>query len=235
MSEEQRQFDNFDEFAEEYRDIHDNAIKLSGADSDYFSEYKIVELTKTENTKAAFNLLDFGCGDGNSCVYFKRHFPNVTINGIDVSEESIRQAQAKEIANASFQPFDGLKIPYANDTFDVVFTSMVFHHIEHDLHEGILNEIRRVLKPNGRFYIFEHNPNNPMTRKVVRECVFDEDAVLLKPNYCKNIINQAGFKDTNINFTIFFPRHRLLKWATGLEPMLTWLPIGAQYYIKASK
>jgi len=232
---EQRQFDNFDEFAEEYRDIHDSAIKLSGADSDYFSEYKIVELKKTEDEKAPFSLLDFGCGDGNSCIYFRRHFPNVTINGIDVSEESIGKANEKDISNAIFKAFDGLKIPYTDDRFDVVFTSMVFHHIEHGLHEGILREIRRVLKPGGRFYIFEHNPNNPLTRKVVRECVFDEDAVLLKPNYCKNIIGKAGFENTTINFTIFFPRHRLLKWSIHLEPFLTWLPIGAQYYIKASK
>jgi len=230
----QRQFDNFDEFAEEYREIHNKAIKISGADSNYFSEYKVVEIKKSEQN-SRINLLDFGCGDGNSSIYFRKHFEKMTINGIDISEESIRKAKEKNIPDAAFQPFNGLEIPHPDNTFDVVFTSMVFHHIEHRLHANILKEIRRVLVPGGRFYIFEHNPNNPLTRKIVRECIFDQDAVLLKPNYCKNIINQAGFRDANINFTIFFPRHRLLNWATGLEPMLKWLPIGAQYYIKALK
>lgn len=230
----QRQFDNFDEFAEEYRDIHNKAIKMSGTDSNYFSEYKVVEVKKSEQN-SRINLLDFGCGDGNSCIYFRKHFEEMTINGIDISEESIKKAEEKNIPNAAFKPFNGLEIPHPDNTFDVVFTSMVFHHIEHRLHSGILKEIHRVLKPGGRFYIFEHNPHNFMTRKIVNECVFDKDAVLLKPAYCKNIINNTGFKSTNTNFTIFFPRHRFLKWATRVEPMLTWLPIGAQYYVKALK
>jgi len=231
---EQRQFDNFDEFAEEYRDIHNKAIKMSGTDSNYFSEYKVVEVKKSEQNDRV-KLLDFGCGDGNSCIYFRKHFDNMNINGIDVSEESIKKAKEKDISNTSFKAFDGLKIPHPDNTFDIVFTSMVFHHIEHNLHNEILHEIHRVLMPGGRFYIFEHNPNNPLTRKIVNECVFDEDAVLLKPTYCKSLINNAGFKNTSISYTIFFPRHKLLKWSVNLEPYLTWLPIGAQYYAKALK
>lgn len=234
MMNEQRQFDNFDEFAEDYRDIHNNAIKMSGANSNYFSEYKVVELRKIEQNED-IKLLDFGCGDGNSCIYFRKHFENINISGIDVSEESIKKAKEKNIPHADFKAFNGLEIPYPDNTFDIVFTSMVFHHIGHSLHNEILQEIYRVLTSGGRFYIFEHNPNNPLTRKIVNECVFDEDAVLLKPTYCKNIINQAGFKSTSINYTIFFPRHKLLKWLASLEPYLTWLPIGAQYYAKALK
>jgi len=119
--------------------------------------------------------------------------------------------------------------------FDIVFTSMVFHHISHDLHSNILSEIYRVLKPKGRFYIFEHNPNNPVTVKVVNECVFDKDAVLLKPAYCRSIIKDVGFKSNKINYTIFFPRHKALAWAIHFESYIKWLPIGAQYYIKAIK
>lgn len=232
---EQRKFDNFDEFADEYRDIHNNAIKLSGTDSDYFSEYKIVELKKHENAEVKLSLLDFGCGDGNSCVYFSKHFSNIEINGIDVSEDSIKIAQERQIANASFKAFDGGNIPYEDNAFDIVFTSMVFHHIAHNLHDNILSEIRRVLKPKGRFYIFEHNPNNPLTRKVVRECVFDKDAVLLKPNYCQSIITNAGFSKNEINYTIFIPRHKALNWMLGAENFLKWLPLGAQYYVKSIK
>ncbi len=231
---EQRQFDNFDEFADDYRDIHDDAVKISGADSNYFSEYKVIELKKYEADEA-LNLLDFGCGDGNSCVYFRKHFNHINIHGIDISEESIKIATDKKIANSDFKAFDGLSIPYPDNTFDLVFTSMVFHHVEHKLHEAILQEIRRVLQPGGRFYIFEHNPHNPITRKIVNECVFDKDAVLLKPSYCKKIINNAGFKHVALNFTLFFPRHRLLQPFTRLEPLMSWLPIGAQYYIKTKK
>jgi len=156
--ENNRQCDNFDVFAENYRDTHDKCIKLSGADSNYFSEYKIVELKNQEKQRTSSSILDFGCGDGNSCVYIRKHFENkLAITGIDISSSSIDIANKRKIPNASFKDFDGTKIPYDDNSFDIVFTSMVFHHISFDLHEKLMLEIHRVLKKGGRFYIFEHN------------------------------------------------------------------------------
>lgn len=231
----ERQFDNFDKHAVDYRETHDKVVEMSGADSDYFSEYKIVELLNFEKAHGKLNVLDFGCGDGNSSVYIRKHFTQASISGADVSEASIGIANGKEINNAIFKAYDGSKLPFEDNQFDVVFTSMVFHHIEHKLHDGILSEIYRVLKKGGRFYNFEHNPNNPLTRKIVRECEFDEDAVLLKPSYNKKVTNKSGLKVENLNFTLFFPRHKLFKIFLGLEKMLSWCPIGAQYYIRAIK
>ncbi|PIQ15351.1 MAG: SAM-dependent methyltransferase [Flavobacteriales bacterium CG18_big_fil_WC_8_21_14_2_50_32_9] len=231
----QRDFDNFDEFAEDYRATHNKAIALSGTDSDFFSEYKIVELKKFEDASKPYRVLDFGCGDGNSSVYLRKHFPNATIVGIDVSEESIKQAQKKELPNTTFSAFNGDKIPFNTNEFDLVFTSMVFHHIEHHLHAAILIEIERILKQGGRFYNFEHNPNNPLTRKVVNECEFDKDAVLLSPSYHKSIIIKSGLKLNQLNYTIFFPRHKIFKIFHFTEKLLSWLPIGAQYYVRAVK
>jgi ubiquinone/menaquinone biosynthesis C-methylase UbiE len=234
MSEE-RQFDNFDEHAVGYRETHDKVVEMSGADSDYFSEYKIVELLKFEKANDSLNILDFGWGDGNSSVFIRKHFSNANMFGADVSKASVKIANDKKISNAIFKVYDGVKLPFDDNQFDVVFTSMVFHHIEHKLHTGILSEIKRVLKKGGRFYNFEHNPNNPLTRKVVRECEFDEDAVLLKPSYNKRITNESGLKTEGLNYTLFFPRHKLFKIFLGLEKMLSWCPIGAQYYIRAIK
>ena len=232
---EDREFDNFDEFAENYRETHNKVVGMSGADSDYFSEYKIKELLKYEDTLKKMKILDFGCGDGNSSVYLKKYFPNALIYGIDVSTQSIALATEKNIPNSIFQAFDGTVIPFKEEEFDLVFTSMVFHHIEHKLHKQILSEIYRILKKEGRFYNFEHNPNNPLTRKVVRDCEFDEDAVLLKPSYNKKITDNSGLVIDKLSYTLFLPRHKLFKPFLGLEKLLTWCPIGAQYYIRAIK
>ncbi|MBL4593060.1 MAG: class I SAM-dependent methyltransferase [Flavobacteriales bacterium] len=234
MSKE-REFDNFDDHAKDYRNTHDKSVEMSGADSDYFSEYKIIELLKFENPKQTLRILDFGCGDGNSSVYIRKYFPNATIFGVDVSEASIKLASEKGITNTIFNAYNGATLPFDAEEFDFIFTSMVFHHIEHKLHDGVLKEIRRVLKTGGRFYNFEHNPNNPFTRKVVRECEFDEDAVLLKPSYNREVTNKSGLKTDKLNYTLFFPRHEIFKIFLGLEKLLTWCPIGAQYYIRAIK
>ena len=231
----EREFDNFDNHASEYRKTHDDSLKMSGTDSDFFSEYKILELLKFEDKNESLKILDFGCGDGNSSIYIRKHFPNAIICGIDVSDSSIKIADSKKIEDATFKSYNGSEIPFKDKEFDIVFTSMVFHHIGYKLHTNILKDINRVIKNDGRFYNFEHNPNNPLTRKVVRECEFDEDAVLLKPSYNKNITVKAGFKIDKLIYTLFFPRHKFFKIFIGLEKTLTWCPIGAQYYIRAIK
>ncbi len=230
-----RQFDNFDEFAEDYCEMCNQVVKSSGANRDYFSEYKIVELLKFEKPKEELRILDFGCGDGSSAFFIRKHFPNAAVFGVDVSEKSITIAQKRNITNTIFNKFDGIKLPFKEEEFDIVFTSMVFHHIEHKLHKGVLKEICKVLKKEGRFYNFEHNPNNPLTKKAVNECEYDKDAVLLKPSYNKKITSNSGLKVEKLNYTLFFPRHKLFNFFLGLEKILTWCPIGAQYYVKAIK
>lgn len=232
---QERKHDNFDQFAKDYDDAHAETLDISGADRDYFSMYKIEEVARHEDTSSSISILDFGCGDGNSVKYMRQFFKNADLNGTDVSELSIREARDKNIDGASFKPYDGETLPFESCSMDVVFTSMVFHHISFDRHNDVLGEVRRVLKPGGRFYIFEHNPLNPVTRKIVRECEFDHDAILLPHNYTKQIIEQGGFTSQNLWFTLFLPRHWIFRWALFTERLIQWLPLGAQYYIRAIK
>jgi ubiquinone/menaquinone biosynthesis C-methylase UbiE len=83
---------NFNDYADDYRNIHDQNIKLTGADSDYFSKYKIQEIKKNEfiNNFSAYKILDIGCGDGNSEIFLNEFFPSAKITGIDISEKSIK-------------------------------------------------------------------------------------------------------------------------------------------------
>ncbi len=67
----------FDRFAKEYRDIHTESIRgLSGTDSYYFSEYKVLELKKYEQDKPA-DVLDLGCGDGVTEFFFYETFSRI--------------------------------------------------------------------------------------------------------------------------------------------------------------
>jgi len=231
----ERKFDNFDEFADNYTDILNDNIKISGTDSSFFSEYKVAEVSGIESNNTVKNILDLGCGTGNSSAFFSKYFPNSVIHGVDVSEDSIKVAEKRDLKNVHFQAYNGLELPFEDKHFDIVFVAMVFHHIEHHLHAQLLEDVFRVLKPEGRFYNFEHNPYNPLTRKAVNECAFDEDAVLLYPKYAKKITKTAGFQSVELNYTIFVPRFPVLKKLAFIENYLKWLPLGAQYYTKAVK
>lgn len=185
-----KDFENFDHFSLKYRKIHDKNLKISGANSDYFCEYKIKELAKYEKVGNKLKILDFGCGDGSSEVFFEKYFSNSEMSGIDVSGISINIAKKKKIKNCEFAKFDGVKTPFNDNTFDIVFMACVLHHINQQYHQKIIDELLRVTRPKGRIYIFEHNPLNPLTRLIVKDCIFDKNAVLLMPSEIKKLFNK---------------------------------------------
>jgi ubiquinone/menaquinone biosynthesis C-methylase UbiE len=227
----------FDKFATEYRAMHAANIKASGESPEYFAEYKIVDLVRDSAALGALSaeprVLDFGAGVGYSVPFFARHLPAARVTCLDVSQKSLEVGETQHGGRAEFTHFDGARIPYADATFDVALASCVFHHIPETEHVALLAEIRRVLKPRGLLFVFEHNPLNPLTRHAVDTCPFDENALLIRaPNMRRRVLN-AAFADARINYRIFFPH--ALRGLRGLEPSLTWLPLGAQYYVRASK
>lgn len=224
----------FDSFASDYRSIHSDNIKFSGVESEYFCEHKIIELKKIES-KPGIHMLDLGCGDGTTARFFIKHFPDGYYHGIDISGESIRQAQQLDLDRCIFDHFDGHKIPFDNSSFDLVLVANVFHHIEKRNHIQILHEISRVLVKNGQLIIFEHNPINPVTQWIVKTCVFDKNAELLRPTHFKSCFAQSGYSVINIKYLLFFPRIYIFRWLIKLEDRFGKLPFGAQYLIVGQK
>jgi ubiquinone/menaquinone biosynthesis C-methylase UbiE len=225
----------FNEIANDYRGIHTENLKLSGETSEYFAEYKILELRNSDILTEPFNLLDIGCGDGISAVFFQKYYASFEYNGIDVSSESIKIASEKGIPNCKFETYTGKTIPFSDNKFQHIFLSCVMHHIDHSEHVNLLKECLRVLKPGGMIIIFEHNPWNPLTLKIVNNCVFDNDAVLINARKLKQTLRISGFNNANTRFTLFMPRKGVFQKILILEKYLKWIPIGGQYYITAKK
>ena len=100
-------------------------------------------------------------------------------------------------------------------------------------HDDALKEILRVLKPEGNFFAFEHNPLNPLTIHVVNTCAFDENAVLIRGRQMRQRILAAGFSKAQVKYCTFFPA--ALAALRSFEKYLGWLPIGAQYFVHAVK
>lgn len=230
----ERSFDDFDAYAKDYRSIHTENVKISGADSFYFAEMKVKLLQHFEKN-VSLKILDVGCGDGTTEMFMNKYFSSWEIDAIDVSGQSINEAKNKNILNSNFQTYGGKEIPFADNSFDAIFMAGVLHHINFDLHNDIINEINRVLKNDGRFYLFEHNPLNPVTRHLVNTCVFDKDAKLLRSTYTERLLKENNLEIKKKEFIIFFPRKGFLSRLIFLEKYLQWLPLGGQYFIVANK
>lgn len=226
---------DFDNFACNYRNIHDQNIKISGVDSNYFSEYKIKEIYKVIPPRSGLKILDLGCGDGNTTKFFHEYYPEATIYGIDISEESIRVAKKRKIKNCTFRVYDGERVCFADNSFDIILMAGVLHHIKPDYRLSILGEIYRVLNAQGNFFLFEHNPYNPLTQRVVKDCQFDKDAILISASNAKKSLKKLLFNSIIIRYTIFMPRTFIFKHLIFLEKYLFWVPLGGQYYIRGIK
>ena len=127
---------------------------------------------------------------------------------------------------ASYQVYDGRRLPYENDEFDVVFAICVLHHVDPLDRRPLLAELARATKPGGLTMVFEHNPLNPLTRRVVRNCAFDEGVELIGRGELIRLFRAAGLAVADREYLLFFP------WrADALERRLTRLPLGAQYVV----
>jgi len=227
----------FDRFAEEYRFLHEKNIRTSGEAPGFFAEYKIKDIAKVISRSRLSTtpptILDFGSGIGTSLPYLRKYFPKASLTCLDVSRKSLTIAESRFPGLSAFIHFDGETIPFESNTFDVILAACVFHHIDHSVHNSLLKEIRRILKPGGSLFIFEHNPLNPLTLHAVNSCEFDVNAHLIYGKQMHQRFTKAEFKNVHLRYRIFFPR--ILAWLRWLEPYLMWLPLGAQYYVLGSK
>ncbi|HNU96996.1 MAG TPA: class I SAM-dependent methyltransferase [Candidatus Portnoybacteria bacterium] len=119
-------------------------------------DYLINELKKY--IKINEKVLDLGCGSGRLCsLFFTRSElisdrVNINYTGIDFAENLVKIAERKY--GDYFKTGDILNLPFSDENFDSVWSIAVLHHIpSFELRKRVLNEIKRVLKPNGRVII----------------------------------------------------------------------------------
>ncbi len=177
------------------------------------------------------SFLDVGCGTGVAESFLAGRVGRLVAS--DVSSEMIAQA-VKRCSRAEFvHTPPGEKLPFPDGAFDVQFCYCVFHHVPPEERPRFVAEIARVTKPGGLVFCFEHNPYNPLTVHVVKNCPLDDDAVLLRPRETRSLMRSAGLRVVGQRFYIFFPR--FLAFLRPLEARMGWLPLGGQYYSVSQK
>ena len=114
---------------------------------------------KRLNIKPDYKVLDLCCGTGDLTSMIKKYTQNVI--GIDFSDKMLEIAREK-VKNTEFFQGDATALPFPDDTFDIVTIGFGLRNIQNA--EKAVEEIYRVLKPNGLFMHLDFGEKNILSR-----------------------------------------------------------------------
>ena len=147
------------------------------------------------------NVLDAACGTGYGSAILAERAQKVF--GIDISKEAILYAKSNyQMKNLKFKVADIEKLPFEDDSLDVVVSFETIEHIECGRRKSFLAEIRRVLKNNGLLVISTPNRETYKKREKnqfhVAEFSFEEFKQILNDNFKNVKLFYQKFEVSNI-------------------------------------
>jgi cyclopropane fatty-acyl-phospholipid synthase-like methyltransferase len=219
----------FDKFAHEYDEVLGKAIPKGLGDKSHYAKYKLDLVAADLDGALPRRILDFGCGSGRSLKLLVQHFPNAEIYGYDLSTESLDVARNECPSACLVEDWNQLR----SQRFDLIFAANVFHHIPPEQRSLALARCNEILADPGNMFIFEHNPFNPVTRWVFERCPFDVDAEMLSAKTVRKLATDSKFRVIKSRYTLFFPTS--IELFRRVEAFLSYIPLGAQYYVQLGK
>ena len=144
----------------------------------------------------SWTMLDIGCGGGATLKRLLKRSEGAKVYGIDISEESVAKARRVNAKVLDKQVFvtqgSAEKLPYEDGKFDLV-TAVETVYFWPNLPD-CLKEVKRVLKPGGRFAIMvEVIENDSMWTDIVK------GMTAYSPEQLKKLLDDAGFIQTEIH------------------------------------
>jgi len=136
------------DFLSEYYDL---TIKLTMPERQFRS--KLIDFV---NPLSGESILEFGFGTAQNFILLKQREHEALVHGVDIDPKIKSIAKYKLRKNNLDVPlhlYDGATLPFADNTFDKVFSSLVFHQLNAETKLSCLKELYRILKPDGKLII----------------------------------------------------------------------------------
>ena len=161
-------------------------------------------------------VLEAGCGTAALSILAKLGVgENGSVYGIDIAEKMINKAGEKANAcklNINFQKASIANLPFSDGSFDVVISSMMFHHLPVNIKEKGLQEIYRVLKKEGRLYLADFcTPGYLTAPLMLLMFIWMVPTRFQLLGKLPALIAKTGFKNIKLIKKGFFLKHYIIK------------------------
>ncbi|MES9870427.1 MAG: class I SAM-dependent methyltransferase [Sedimenticola sp.] len=155
---------------------------------------KVVREFFPERKDAA--VLDLGCGHG-ALIYFARQAGYTNVRGVDVSGEQVAEARRLGIEGVEEKDLLDTLAAAPDGSIDCVVAFDVIEHFTKDELLEFVDEVYRVLKPNGRWLIHAPNGESPFCSSILysdftHELAFTRASLL-------QLLLSSGFKAVSFN------------------------------------
>lgn len=157
-------------------DLMNNIMSLG---THHCVKYKSI---KCLNIKPHDNVVDLCCGTGDLARIIKRIQPDACVTGIDFSEEMLKKAKNKKsIGKISYMQGDATNLPYEDNSFDIVTMGFGLRNIANA--EKAVEEVYRILKPNGSFLHLDFGRKNFLSK------IYDKITPILAKIFTENSVS----------------------------------------------
>jgi ubiquinone/menaquinone biosynthesis C-methylase UbiE len=170
----------------------------------------------------AQKILEVGSGVGAQTEILLRRFPNLKVEGIDLSEKQLEAAQ-NYFDNSklfdgryNFTKMNAESLDFPSNSFDGAFLCWVLEHVPNP--SQVINEVRRVLKPGASIYITEvmnatffldpYSPNLWKYWMAFNDYQYDGAGDPFIGAKLGNLLSSLSFKDVNTNTKTWFYDNR---------------------------
>jgi ubiquinone/menaquinone biosynthesis C-methylase UbiE len=156
--------------------------------------------------KKDHKVLDVGTGTGIFILEAIQRYPEIKITGVDPDKNALHIAQSKLKAmgrKANLVQGYAQELPFPDGSFDVVVSTLAFHHMPDEVKHDAIKEIRRVLTKHGRFILADFGKPQTVTSRILLNLgsIFDGRANMVANLEGKipELLANVGFTITNIN------------------------------------
>ena len=157
-------------------------------------------------------ILDLGTGNGYLAFTLAKENPDNEVIGLDIVEQTLKKnaenAKQQNLRNLGFTGYDGIRLPFGDESIDVIYTRYALHHFP-DIH-STFRELRRVLKSKGKIVLSDPTPNENDKSGFVDEFMkkkLDGHIKFYTKREFEELAEANGFKIVlNVMTEIRFPR-----------------------------